>query len=265
MSILHHPLLRPIAALMLVALLLPACANNRTGEERKALYDQNVQLQRELDAARAALDASGGDSAEAARLRAQIAEMERRQAMQPATPPVTYQPPQEFSTPPMVDTGDGFEDIPEVDTSRTGTSSLEVTLASDILFASGSATLTPTARRTLDQVAQVLQSKYPDKEILVKGHTDSDPIRKSSWRDNQHLSEARAQAVVDYLQSRDVDASRLTMRGYGMTQPKRTKLMSRRVEIVVIGEGDTVEGIAATPSVEAIEEPATPEEPSRFK
>ncbi len=256
-----------VALLMVAAMLLPACTTNRTQQERNALMDQNVQLQRELDDARQALDASQGNSAEAAALRARIAEMERRQAMAPPTQPRSIPEPIPYRQPQPVDEGDGFTDIPEVRTTRTGNSSLEVTLASDILFASGSANLTSTARRTLDQVASVLQDKYPDQQILVKGHTDSDPIRKSNWKDNQELSDARAQAVRDYLQSHGVAANRLTVRGYGQTQPKASKLTSRRVEIVVVGEGDTVEEMAATPAADVVEPAAQPDDvaPARYK
>ncbi len=109
-----------------------------------------------------------------------------------------------------------------------------VEVAGDVLFDSGSATLKSDAKRTLDRVAQSLNSGFSGRMIRVEGHTDSDPIKKSKWASNEALSYARADSVKSYLQSRGVPESRLYVAAFGSTKPKATKQASRRVEIVVL-------------------------------
>jgi chemotaxis protein MotB len=108
------------------------------------------------------------------------------------------------------------------------------TIQGDILFDSGKATLKPTAKKTLDSVASVIKSKYNGKNVRVAGFTDSDPIRKSAFKDNYALGLARAKAVHDYLRSKGVDERHMTTVSYGASQPKSTKQESRRVEVVVL-------------------------------
>lgn len=110
-----------------------------------------------------------------------------------------------------------------------------ISISGDVLFESGQVALKATAKTKLDQVARDLNSKYSSRRIRVVGHTDSDPIRKSKWKSNDELSFARAQAVADYLASRNVSRGRLSVVGKGASEPKATKAASRRVEIVAVG------------------------------
>ena len=86
----------------------------------------------------------------------------------------------------------------------------------------------------IEKMATVL-NKYPDTNVLVEGHTDntgSDAI-------NLPLSERRAQAVADYTRAKGVDASRITTKGYGSSQPladnstEAGRQANRRVEIAI--------------------------------
>jgi outer membrane protein OmpA-like peptidoglycan-associated protein len=110
-----------------------------------------------------------------------------------------------------------------------------ITVAGDVLFASGQVTLKPEAKRELDQVARELENRYASNRIRVEGYTDSDPIRKSRFASNEALSQARAEAVEQYLISRGVSAGRISAVGMGSAKPKSTKAASRRVEIVIMG------------------------------
>jgi OOP family OmpA-OmpF porin len=78
-------------------------------------------------------------------------------------------------------------------------------------FATGSAALSGEARALLDQALLCVK----DGRYEVAGHTDNVGDKAM----NQRLSEARANAVVAYLRSKGVDASRLVSRGYGETKP----------------------------------------------
>lgn len=109
-----------------------------------------------------------------------------------------------------------------------------------VLFDSGKATLRRSAYPVLDRVAQVL-NEIPDQPVGVEGHTDNVPIKVSGWADNDALSLARAQAVVDYLVAkRGFDAGRITAIGYGESRPIASndtadgRQKNRRVEIIIL-------------------------------
>jgi outer membrane protein OmpA-like peptidoglycan-associated protein len=105
---------------------------------------------------------------------------------------------------------------------------------SDVLFATGQATLQPGALRTLDRVAEFL-NEYPDRKVTIEGHTDN----VGNPATNEELSQARANAVADYLVSQQVDRGRITSRGLGESLPiaPNTTLagrqQNRRVDIVI--------------------------------
>lgn len=129
----------------------------------------------------------------------------------------------------------GFEGIGGVGSMRSASGEVVVDIAGDVLFDSGSATLKASAKRTLDSVASVLNSRYGSNTIRVEGYTDTDPIRKSKWADNEALSAERALAVERYLVSKGVNNGRIYSAAFGPAKPKSSKQSSRRVEIVILG------------------------------
>ncbi|MBL8876552.1 MAG: OmpA family protein [Phycisphaerae bacterium] len=132
--------------------------------------------------------------------------------------------------------GGGASNFSDPNIRRDSTAEGErLTVAGDVLFGSGSADLKQTAKKTLDKVAAELKSsKYSRFSVRVDGYTDSDPIKKSKWGSNEALSEARARAVENYLQSKGVSSSRLSAYGRGAQNLKKTKAESRRVEIIIL-------------------------------
>ena len=116
---------------------------------------------------------------------------------------------------------------------------ITVTLENTILFSSGQATLKKATSRELDNIQSVLRQKYRNNQVDVVGHTDTDPIKKSKWKDNLELSAQRALTVVRYLIDRGVDEKRIRAVGCGPSQPVASnatsagKSKNRRVEIVV--------------------------------
>lgn len=109
-----------------------------------------------------------------------------------------------------------------------------IEIAGDVLFDSGQTSIKPSARASLDRVANQIQSRHSGRTVRVVGHTDSDPIRKSKWGSNEALSRARADAVADYLASKGISRSSITTVGKGSSEPKGSKAASRRVEIVIV-------------------------------
>jgi chemotaxis protein MotB len=113
-----------------------------------------------------------------------------------------------------------------------------VTLPNTILFASGSAAL-KNKTTELDQVISVLKSQYSGRRVDVVGHTDTDPIRRSGWKDNWELSTERALSVVRYLVQNGISDNLVRPCGGGSANPVAPntnasgKAKNRRVEIVV--------------------------------
>lgn len=107
------------------------------------------------------------------------------------------------------------------------------TVSGDVLFASGQAVLKADAKKALDKIASEIKRKYRNEDVQVLGYTDSDPVRKSKWGSNDALSQARADAVRKYLVGKGISEGRVTAVGKGSSNPRATKALSRRVEIVI--------------------------------
>lgn len=96
---------------------------------------------------------------------------------------------------------------------------------SEVLFPSGSATLTPEGMSAIDPIANAivdLETSIPDEldwTLQVNGHTDSRPIQSAPFPSNWELSTARSSSVVKYLIERGVPPDRLVAAGYGEFQP----------------------------------------------
>ncbi len=114
---------------------------------------------------------------------------------------------------------------------------------SEVLFPSGSATLTPEGLAAMDQLASAvleLQKQIPpeiDWALQIDGHTDTRPIQNAPFPSNWELSTARAASVVKYLISKGVPATRLVAAGHGEFQPidlgtsEEALQRNRRIEI----------------------------------
>ncbi len=118
-----------------------------------------------------------------------------------------------------------------------------ITLQNDVLFPSGSAELTSTARRALDEIAGALR-EYPQRLIAVEGHTDSVPLRPGrAYPTNWELSAARAASAVRFLAGHDgIAPQRLQVVGHGKYRPVSDndsaagRKRNRRIEIRLLPE-----------------------------
>lgn len=81
------------------------------------------------------------------------------------------------------------------------------------------------AQPTLDRLARNLELN-PGVRIQLSSHTDC----RGNDRYNEELSQKRAQAAVDYLESKGIAPDRLIARGFGESQPKANCLCSRCTE-----------------------------------
>lgn len=110
----------------------------------------------------------------------------------------------------------------------------------NVLFDSGKIVLRNDSTSVLSKIASEIKSSFADKEIYVFGHTDTDPIKKSGWKDNRQLSSERSLAVVRNLQSQGLDPKKLVACAVGEHRPvasnssKDGKARNRRVEIFAV-------------------------------
>ena len=98
-------------------------------------------------------------------------------------------------------------------------------------FAPGKAELTTKAMAVLNDLAKEMQ-KRPEISLRIVGHTSAE----GEVSFNQKLSEARAQAAVDFLVSRGISADRLEAEGKGSSEPLDVNNpdVNRRTEFIVI-------------------------------
>jgi len=121
--------------------------------------------------------------------------------------------------------------IPDANVEIEG-DSVVVTFAGEVMFDSGSRNLSPGAMSRLDSVAATI-NRYPDSDVIVKGHTDSQGAEDANMR----LSEDRALMVKNQLVAKGVEPGRVTTLGFGESQPLVTnatpegRAQNRRVEI----------------------------------
>jgi len=115
-----------------------------------------------------------------------------------------------------------------------------IVLRGDGLFASARAKLEPNRVVLLERIAQVLNQVSG--QVLVTGHTDSDPITGSlllRYQSNWDLSQKRAESVVAILAANMKNSSRLIAEGMADTRPivandsAINKSKNRRVEITI--------------------------------
>jgi outer membrane protein OmpA-like peptidoglycan-associated protein len=123
--------------------------------------------------------------------------------------------------------------IPDAEVERRE-EGLVVLFPGDLLFDTGSSALSAGAYQRMRSLADTLK-RYPDTNIVVKGHTDSTGDESYNLR----LSEERADNVRRYLVAEGVGAHRATAIGYGEAFPMTSnstpagRQQNRRVEIEI--------------------------------
>ena len=126
---------------------------------------------------------------------------------------------------------------------------LVVELATDILFASGKATLSPQGKLALLEVGAILAS-LGDKRFQVEGHTDDVPIKTAQFPSNWELSSARSITVLKELVEGGMVASNVSAAAFAETRPTMAntspdaRTRNRRIEIVMVPDLSTLPGFS---------------------
>lgn len=140
--------------------------------------------------------------------------------------------------------------------SLSGCGTGDVIVLRGVNFEYDQARLTANAKTILDNVGEELVA-HPAIEVELSGHTDS----RGSDAYNQRLSEQRAKSVLEYLESKGVEASRMGAIGVGEAKPvadnetEEGRELNRRVELRVTAGAAKVE-----PQLDA---PAPASEPAK--
>lgn len=144
--------------------------------------------------------------------------------------------------------------------------------ASDFTFDLGSAQLKSDAERTLQALAQILNTETARGfEARIVGHTDNVPIRRAETRRNHpsnvHLSVHRAISVRDALVNSGVAPVRIQVAGYGEHRPQVPNRTggtpeNRRVEVFLVAMPTDI-SVEESASPQSDAQPSAPDEPSR--
>lgn len=127
-----------------------------------------------------------------------------------------------------------------------------VVISAGLLFPSGSAELSSSAKPKLDKVANALKAQQPQaSSVTIKGYTDDTGTPDT----NEKLSQERAQAVADYLEGQGVPKEHIMAKGLSTEDPVSTaqtaegRALNRRVDIVIqsAGKGNDNSGAPAHP------------------
>jgi chemotaxis protein MotB len=113
-------------------------------------------------------------------------------------------------------------------------------LPQDVLFPSGSATLSREGELSIMEVALILR-QFPERRFMVAGHTDNQPVSKeTAYKDNWELSMARALVVARFLIEAKMNPQNIVAAGYGEFDPiaknatPEGRRENRRIEIILL-------------------------------
>lgn len=116
-----------------------------------------------------------------------------------------------------------------------------VRLVDITLFEPGQAAVRAEFKPLIERIASVLETEGG--AVKVVGHTDNVPIRTARFASNLQLSQARAKAVGDLLQTKLSKPDRISVEGKGADAPiadnasREGRAKNRRVEIVIQRQG----------------------------
>jgi len=119
-----------------------------------------------------------------------------------------------------------------------------VDISDKLLFNTGEYNVTENAKLVLSKIANVMNA-HSDIDLMVEGHTDSNPIHNAILEDNWDLSVKRATSVVRILQTQyKIDPKRMTAAGHGKYDPIASnetangKALNRRTRIIILPQLD---------------------------
>lgn len=126
-------------------------------------------------------------------------------------------------------------------------------LPSSVLFASGKGELSKGGKAALSEILSILL-EFKDRRFMIAGHTDNVRIRSRRYRDNWHLSTARALSVLEAMIEAGFDPKNLSAAGYGQYDPvasndnEEGRQLNRRIEIILVPDLSELPNLTVDPS-----------------
>lgn len=117
---------------------------------------------------------------------------------------------------------------------------LVIKLVGNVVFESSTATIKKNSYKILEEVGNMIKTKFPNHLIRVEGHTDNLPMSSSLYPSNWELSSARASSIVRHMITFGISKDRFSALGYADSRPIASNLLesgrkeNRRVEIVIL-------------------------------
>jgi chemotaxis protein MotB len=131
---------------------------------------------------------------------------------------------------------------------------LYVSLPNRVLYKKGVAELSKDGMKVVEELADVFKNN-PKMDVLVEGHTDSDPVKRTKylWKDNWGLSSARAVNVVRELVKMGVPSKQLSASGRAdayttgeLLDGKDPNAYDRRIEFILTPDVHKLYSISQT-------------------
>ena len=139
---------------------------------------------------------------------------------------------------------------------------LELELGSEVLFATGSATLNPGAEGAVRKVAEVVADL--GRPVRVEGYTDNVPLTGGPFGSNWGLSAARAATIAERLATARIPPTRIAATGYGEYRPiadnatPEGRRKNRRVVVAIAKRGNVSLSAEASAAEQETVEPEQP-------
>ena len=136
---------------------------------------------------------------------------------------------------------------------------LVIRLATTEFFPAGGAEIPPERRAALGAMAPALASTTSS--LQFEGHTDAQPVGPGAYPSNWELSAARAAAVARlFIDDHEIAPGRISVVGHAAQRPiaddenPANRARNRRVEIVVLEDGELVAASGESRTRDALDE-----------
>ena len=115
-----------------------------------------------------------------------------------------------------------------------------ISISDKLLFKSGSYNVTEGAYTVLEKIAKVINDQ-PQMDVMIEGHTDNTPIKRTIIQDNWDLSALRATAITRILQykfgvvpNRLIAAARSQYVPLASNDTAENRAKNRRTKIIIM-------------------------------